>query len=115
MQERHFQATANQISHERVASQDRRQFASVNGGRPQTPAMNQVNERHDNQQARIANGRLTEGERQQVNREQNTDSRNIARDKHNEERERKQACHPLGGGDFLDRPPFLPHCATGSL
>jgi len=37
--EPHVAATANQVSHERAMSQDRRQFASVNNGRPATVAM----------------------------------------------------------------------------
>ena len=54
--EQHFQATSNQISHQQTASQDRNQWASANGGRPQTTAMNRVNGARYNQQQRIANG-----------------------------------------------------------
>ena len=38
--ERHIQATAQQVSHMQSASRDRNQFASVNRGRPATTAMN---------------------------------------------------------------------------
>ncbi|HUA99797.1 MAG TPA: hypothetical protein VMA34_15800 [Terracidiphilus sp.] len=56
MHEQHFQPTANQVSHQQMASQDRSQFASFNHGRPETTAMNTVNGRRFNQQGRIANG-----------------------------------------------------------
>ena len=54
--EQHFQPTANQISHQQTASQDRGQLASENHGRPATTAMDSVNGRRYNQQGRIANG-----------------------------------------------------------
>jgi hypothetical protein len=66
MHEQHFQPTANQLTHEHTASQDRNQLASVNNGRPGTAAMDSVNGRRFNQQGRIANGvasgQLTPGE-----------------------------------------------------
>jgi hypothetical protein len=37
--EQHFQATSEQQNHERTASTNRANFASVNGGRPGTPAV----------------------------------------------------------------------------
>jgi hypothetical protein len=43
MHERHVQPTNAQLTHQRVASRDRSQFASVNHGRPSTAAMNRVN------------------------------------------------------------------------
>lgn len=43
MRENHVQATSQQMDHERTASMDRNQFASVNHGRPATTAMNRVN------------------------------------------------------------------------
>lgn len=70
----HIQPTANQISHQQFASQDRAQFASANGGRPGVPAAASVasfhanpnnaaaaarptvNGREANQDQRIANG-----------------------------------------------------------
>ncbi|HTA47491.1 MAG TPA: YXWGXW repeat-containing protein [Bryobacteraceae bacterium] len=80
MREQHFQATQNQMSHERTAAQDRGALASVNHGRPETTAMDSVNGRRFNQQARIANGvasgrlnanetRNLEGREANVNRE----------------------------------------------
>ena len=54
--EQHVQATANQVSHEQMASHDRTQLASVNNGHPGVTAMDSVNGRRFNQQARIANG-----------------------------------------------------------
>jgi hypothetical protein len=64
--ERHFEPTSEQMSHEHTASTDRSNFASENHGRPANPAMSRVGERANNQQARIANGvksgQLTAGE-----------------------------------------------------
>ena len=54
--EQHFQPTANQLSHQQTASQNRSQWASSNGGRPATTAMNTVNGRRYDQQGRIAQG-----------------------------------------------------------
>jgi hypothetical protein len=66
MHENHFQATANQLSHEHTAAQDTHQLASENHGHPGTMAMDSVNGRRFNQQGRIANGvasgQLTAGE-----------------------------------------------------
>ncbi len=121
LREQHFQPTANQVSHQQMAARNRNQFASVNGGRPATIAMNRVNGRRYDQQGRIAQGvasgqlnaretqrlegqqvrtngeihaerqanggRLTPGERQQVNRQQNRESRHIEKQKHDGERE----------------------------
>ncbi len=56
MNEQHFQPTTNQMSHQQTASQDRNQWASNNGGRPGTAAMNRVNGARYNQQGRIAQG-----------------------------------------------------------
>ncbi len=120
--EQHFQATSAQMSHQQTASQNRAQFASVNGGRPATPAMNRVNARENNQQARVAQGirsgemtpgevartehreqniqhsvaqdraanggGLTPQERRNINRRQNGASREIERQKHNDQDER---------------------------
>ncbi len=82
--EQHFQPTPNQLSHQQFASQNRAQFASVNGGRPGVPAAASVaafhanptnaqaaarptpNGREANQDGRIANGlrsgQMTSGE-----------------------------------------------------
>jgi hypothetical protein len=61
--EQHIQPTPNQFAHERTASQDRTNFASVNHGRPTYGAMDRVggqrfgvNQRAENQQQRIAQG-----------------------------------------------------------
>jgi hypothetical protein len=44
--EHHFQPTANQMSHESFAAQDRSQLASVNHGNPGTPAASNINAYH---------------------------------------------------------------------
>jgi hypothetical protein len=44
--EQHFQATSNQMDHERFAGQDRNQLASVNNGRPGTFASSRVDSYH---------------------------------------------------------------------
>jgi hypothetical protein len=54
--ESHFRPTTTQVSHQNFARNDKSNFASVNHGRPATPAMSRVNAREGNQQARIANG-----------------------------------------------------------
>ena len=74
--EQHFQPTANQMSHEQTMRADHNQLASVNHGRPATAAMDSVNGRRYNQQARIGegvkNGSLTPGETSHLERrEQN--------------------------------------------
>ena len=74
--ESHIRPTSQQLSHQRVASHDRSQFASVNHGRPATAAMDRVNGRKFSQQGRIANGiasnRLNAGETKHLeNREAN--------------------------------------------
>jgi hypothetical protein len=57
--EQHVAATPGQISHQQVASRDRSQLASVNGGHPATAAMDTVNGRRFNQQGRLASGVAT--------------------------------------------------------
>ena len=74
--EQHFQPTAGQVSHESNFAHDRSALASVNRGRPATAALDSVNGRAYNQQARIANGadsgRLTTGQTAHLeNREAN--------------------------------------------
>ncbi len=44
--ERHYEPTANQLSHQNFAARDRSQLASVNHGRPETPAVANVNSYH---------------------------------------------------------------------
>jgi hypothetical protein len=64
--ESHIQPTTAQVSHQHFARSDRSNLASVNNGRPSTPAMSKVNAREANQQERIGNGvksgQLTPGE-----------------------------------------------------
>ncbi|MDB5142820.1 MAG: hypothetical protein JWQ66_1533 [Mucilaginibacter sp.] len=55
MRERHVQPTGAQLTHQRAASRDRSQFASVNHGRPSTAAMNRVNGNRFNPQGSRAN------------------------------------------------------------
>jgi hypothetical protein len=50
MNERHVQATPQQLAHNETMRQDRNQLASSNGGHPSTVAMNSVNGRRFNQQ-----------------------------------------------------------------
>ena len=74
--EQHFQPTSMQASHEQTFAHDRNALASVNHGRPATTAMDSVNGRAYNQQARIANGvasgRLNAGQTARLeNREAN--------------------------------------------
>lgn len=54
--ENHFNATAEQQSHMQMASADRNNFASVNGGRPQNTAFSRPGVRAENQQQRIGQG-----------------------------------------------------------
>ena len=90
--EQHFQPTANQVSHEGFAAQNRAQWASVNHGRPNVSAAASVGAFHDhpnnpslaarptvnnreaNQQQRIANGvrdgQITSGEAARADRTQ---------------------------------------------
>ena len=56
LNEQHFPPTSNQMQHQQTASQDHNQWASNNGGRPGTTAMNRVNGAGFNQQGRIAQG-----------------------------------------------------------
>jgi hypothetical protein len=102
MGERHIAASGSQIAHERAASYDRSQFASVNHGRPSVTAMNAVNSARFNQQGRMTNGNsnFSNGEsrsfagreanfgrdsrpEQQAWRQQNSMSRSTYGDNHN--------------------------------
>ena len=64
--ESHIQPTTAHVSHQNFARSGRSNLASVNNGRPATPAMSKVNAREANQQERIGNGvksgQLTPGE-----------------------------------------------------
>ena len=98
--EQHFQPTANQISHQSFAAQNRSQWASVNHGRPSVSAAASVgafhdhpnnpglaarpNQREANQDQRIANGlrdgQMTSGEAARAERTQS----NIDQQVHND-------------------------------
>ena len=85
LHEQHFQPTTNQVAHREMAAQNRNQFASVNGGRPATVAMNRVNGRRYNQQGRIAegvaSGQLTPHETQRLEGQQVRTNREIRADR----------------------------------
>lgn len=53
--ERHMEATRNQMEHQQAMQNNRGQLASVNHGRPQTMAMSRVNDRPVSPQARQVN------------------------------------------------------------
>lgn len=100
MHQQHIQPTANQISHQNVAAQDRGQLASVNHGaptvraaatpesfranpgNPQAAARPTVNGREANQQQRIANGvrsgQMTSGEAARADQRQANVDRQVA-------------------------------------
>jgi hypothetical protein len=74
--EEHVQPTSEQVNHAHMASADKSNFASVNHGKPATPAYSKVGVRAENQQDRVANGvrsgQMTAGETKNVeNREAN--------------------------------------------
>ncbi|MBV8729859.1 MAG: YXWGXW repeat-containing protein [Acidobacteriia bacterium] len=85
LREQHFQPTPNQVSHERMAAQDRSQLASLNQGRPATAAMDSINGRRFNQQGRIANGiesgRLTPNQASNLERREGNVNREIQTDR----------------------------------
>jgi hypothetical protein len=56
MNEQHFQRTSEQVSRQRMANQDRSNWASENHGSPSHPEGMGVNARQDRQQQRIGNG-----------------------------------------------------------
>lgn len=100
MHEHHFEPTANQVSHQTLASQNRSQWASSNHGRPTVSAAASVdafrdhpnnaglasrpNQREANQEQRIANGlrngQMTSGEAARAERTQS----NINQQMHND-------------------------------
>ncbi len=85
MTEQHVAATPAQASHVEMASHDRTQLASANGGHPGNPAMGTVNERRANQQQRIAqgvkSGQLTPGETIRAEKTEQNINRNVAADR----------------------------------
>src|ERR1700723_1250157 len=54
--EEHVKPTTEQENHAHTASTDKSNFASVNHGKPATPAYSKVGQRAENQQDRVANG-----------------------------------------------------------
>jgi hypothetical protein len=54
--EQHVERTSLQTSHEHSAGMNHANFVSENHGRPATPALNHVNAREGNQQARVGQG-----------------------------------------------------------
>ncbi len=103
--EQHVQPTSMQMTHQQSASQNRQQFASVNGGRPQMAAQarvgdrssavpasgfagrpgNTVNNREANQQQRIANGigngQMTAGEATRAEQRQQNINKQVRTDR----------------------------------
>ena len=61
--ERHIQPTANQTQHQNFAAQDRSQLASVNHGRPGTPAASNVGAYHQVAQQRAASQPISAADR----------------------------------------------------
>jgi hypothetical protein len=103
MHEQHYQPTANQMSHQNFAGQDRSQWASVNHGRPTVSAAASVSSFHDhpnnpalaarpavngreaNQDQRIANGlrdgQMTSGEAAHAERRQSNIDQQVHSDR----------------------------------
>jgi len=61
--ERHFEATGEQVQHVNFAAQDRSQLASVNQGRPATMASANVNAYHQVAQAHVQSQPISAGDR----------------------------------------------------
>ena len=61
--ENHIQPTANQMQHQNFAAQDRTQLASVNHGRPGTPAASNVGAYHQVAQQRAASQPISSADR----------------------------------------------------
>jgi len=61
--ENHVQPTANQMQHQNFAAQDRTQLASVNHGRPSTPAASNVGAYHQVAQQRAASQPISSADR----------------------------------------------------
>jgi len=61
--EHHIEPTANQIQHQNFAAQDRSQLASVNHGRPATPAASNVNSYHQVAQQHAASQPISTADR----------------------------------------------------
>jgi WXXGXW repeat (2 copies) len=83
--ESHIQATRTQVSHQNFARADKSNLASVNHGKPATPAMSKVNAREANQQARIAKGekpgQLTHGEARNLEKREGNINKEVRNDR----------------------------------
>ena len=83
--ESHVQPTSTQVLHQSTARADRLNRASVNHGKPATPAMSRVNAREANQQARIANGvksgQLTPGETKNLEKRESNINKEVRNDR----------------------------------
>jgi len=83
--EAHVAPTAEQQQHVQMASADRSNFASANGGHPQNAAFSRVGERAENQQQRIGqgvrSGQLTAGETRNVEDREASINHQVATDR----------------------------------
>ncbi|HXE07707.1 MAG TPA: hypothetical protein VN612_07415 [Acidobacteriaceae bacterium] len=83
--EQHTAPTGEQFNHMQMASNNRANFASANGGHPQNLAMSRVGQRANNQQQRIAqgvrSGQMTAGETRNVEGREASINRQIANDR----------------------------------
>ena len=77
--ERHFEATPNQVQHLNFAAQDRAQLASVNQGRPATMASANINEYHQVAQQHAHEQPISAGDRS-VGRNYNPNTREANQD-----------------------------------
>jgi hypothetical protein len=100
--ERRFEPTRNQVSHQQSMQNNHGQLASVNHGNPQTTAMSRVGERRDVQQQRIANGvssgQLNPHETQHLERQESHINQQVRADRqanggHMNQQERAQVNH----------------------
>ncbi len=75
MRERHVQPTSEQITHQRGASKNRNQFASVNKGHPATPAINKESKKSEKPQIKHENSdkqkTINRQERNNINKPEN--------------------------------------------
>ena len=97
--EQHTAPTGEQQNHVQMASTNRANFASTNGGRPQNAAMSRVGERAENQQQRIGqgvrSGQMTASETRNVEGREASINRQVAADRranggHMTQQERQQ-------------------------
>jgi hypothetical protein len=81
--ENHVAPTSEQNSHEQFAGKNRNQFASVNKGRPSTPAMNKVDGQAFNSKGKMATARSINAANNQSGARGNKSARRSANPKHN--------------------------------